>query len=220
MANPYTTLGVAPGASADEIKKAYRKLAMKHNPDRNPDKGAEDKFKEAKEAYEILSDGKKRAAYDRFGHAGVSSAAGAGGFDPTVFTGFEDILGGLGDIFGFGDLFGGGRRRGGPQRGADLRYDLEIAFEEAAHGTETTIQIPMPASSSAKPWPSRAAICVPRAFWRESFVCTLGYDSLQMDRVGSARGAPHRRAQVFHRCSARCRGSSLNDPVVGAICRR
>jgi molecular chaperone DnaJ len=80
--------------------------------------------------------------YDRFGHAGVSSAAGAGGgFDPTVFTGFEDILGGLGDIFGFGDIFGG-RRRGGPQRGADLRYDLEITFEEAARGVETSIQIP------------------------------------------------------------------------------
>src|SRR2546428_13042703 len=79
--------------------------------------------------------------YDRFGHAGVSSAAG-GGFDPTIFSGFEDILGGLGDIFGFGDLFGGGRRRGGPQRGADLRYDLEISFEESARGAETTIQIP------------------------------------------------------------------------------
>ena len=89
----------------------------------------------------MLADTDKRARYDRFGHAGVSSAAGGGGFDPSVFSGFEDILGGLGDIFGFGDLFGG-RRRGGPQRGADLRYDLEISFDESARGAETTIQIP------------------------------------------------------------------------------
>src|SRR5204863_339846 len=113
-------------------------------PDRNPgDKAAEEKFKEAAEAYAILADSDKRAAYDRFGHAGVSSAAGAGaGFDPSVFSGFEDILGGLGDIFGFGDIFGG-RRRGGPQRGADLRYDLEITFEESARGAETSSEIPV-----------------------------------------------------------------------------
>ena len=115
---------------------------MKHHPDRNPgNKAAEEKFKEAAEAYAVLADSEKRALYDRFGHAGVSSTTG-GGFDPTVFHGFEDILGGLGDIFGFGDLFGGGRRRGGPQRGADLRYDLEITFEEAAKGAEMSIQIP------------------------------------------------------------------------------
>jgi molecular chaperone DnaJ len=139
----YEILGVTRTATEVEIKSAYRKLAMRHHPDRNPgDKVAEEKFKEAAEAYAILADGEKRSLYDRFGHAGVSSAAGAGGFDPSVFSGFEDILGGLGDIFGFGDLFGGGRRRGGPQRGADLRYDLEIAFEESAAGTETTIQIP------------------------------------------------------------------------------
>jgi molecular chaperone DnaJ len=139
----YEILGIGRTATEVEIKSAYRKLAMKHHPDRNPgDKVAEEKFKEAAEAYAILADSEKRSLYDRFGHAGVSSAAGAGGFDPSVFSGFEDILGGLGDIFGFGDLFGGGRRRGGPQRGADLRYDLEIAFEESASGTETTIQIP------------------------------------------------------------------------------
>ena len=138
----YEILGIQRSATDIEIKSAYRKLAMKYHPDRNPgDKAAEDRFKEAAQAYAILADAEKRTLYDRFGHAGVSSAAGAG-FDPTVFTGFEDILGGLGDIFGFADLFGGGRRRGGPQRGADLRYDLEISFEEAAHGTETTIQIP------------------------------------------------------------------------------
>ena len=140
----YDILGVSRSAGEVDIKSAYRKLAMKYHPDRNPgDTAADEKFKEAAEAYAVLADAEKRAMYDRFGHAGVSSAAGAGaGFDPNVFHGFEDILGGLGDIFGFGDLFGGGRRRGGPQRGADLRYDLEISFEEAANGAETSIQIP------------------------------------------------------------------------------
>jgi len=139
----YEVLGVSRSASDTEIKSAYRKLAMQNHPDRNPDdKAAEERFKKAAEAYAILADSEKRSMYDRFGHAGVSSGAG-GGFDPSVFTGFEDILGGLGDIFGFGDLLGGGgRRRGGPQRGSDLRYDLEISFEESARGAETTIQIP------------------------------------------------------------------------------
>ena len=138
----YDVLGVPRGATDDELKKAYRKLALKYHPDRNPgDKSAEEHFKEAAEAYSVLADTDKRHMYDRFGHAGLGGAA-TGGFDPTVFTGFEDILGGLGDIFGLGDMFGGGRRRGGPQRGADLRYDLEISFEESARGTETTIQIP------------------------------------------------------------------------------
>lgn len=139
----YEVLGVPKTATDQDIKSAYRKLALKYHPDRNPgDKGAEERFKEAAEAYAVLADRDKRAAYDRFGHAGLGSGPGAGGFDPSVFTGFEDILGGLGDIFGFGDIFGGGRRRGGPQRGADLRYDLEISFEESATGAETTIQIP------------------------------------------------------------------------------
>jgi molecular chaperone DnaJ len=138
----YEVLGVARSATEQDIKSAYRKLALKFHPDRNPgDKKAEERFKEAAEAYAVLADREKRAAYDRFGHAGVGSAAGPGGFDPTIFADFGDILGGLGDIFGFGDLLGG-RRRGGPQRGADLRYDLEIAFDEAARGAETTIQIP------------------------------------------------------------------------------
>lgn len=138
----YEVLGVARDASDSDIKSAYRKLAMKYHPDRNAgNKEAEEKFKEGAQAYAVLADREKRALYDRFGHAGVGGAA-AGGVDPTIFADFSDILGGLGDIFGFGDLFGGGRRRGGPQRGADLRYDLEIAFEEAAQGTETSIQIP------------------------------------------------------------------------------
>ena len=138
----YEVLSVSRTATDQEIKSAYRKLALKYHPDRNPgDKSAEDRFKEAAEAYAVLADADKRHMYDRFGHAGLGGAA-TSGFDPTVFTGFEDILGGLGDIFGFSDVFGGGRRRGGPQRGADLRYDLEITFEESARDVETSIQIP------------------------------------------------------------------------------
>ena len=137
----YEVLGVSRTAVDVEIKSAYRKLALKYHPDRNHgNKEAEEKFKEAAEAYAVLADADKRRMYDRFGHAGLSSGA---GFDPSVFTGFEDILGGLGDIFGFGSVFGaGGPRRSGPQRGADLRYDLEISFEESARGAETAIQIP------------------------------------------------------------------------------
>jgi molecular chaperone DnaJ len=137
----YEVLGVSRTAAEQEIKSAYRKLALKYHPDRNHgSKDAEDRFKEAAEAYAVLADADKRRMYDRFGHAGLGSGA---GFDPSVFTGFEDILGGLGDIFGFGSVFGpGGARRSGPQRGADLRYDLEISFEESAKGAETAIQIP------------------------------------------------------------------------------
>ncbi len=147
----YEVLGVERTATDADIKSAYRKLALKYHPDRNPgDKPAEEKFKEAAEAYAILADADKRARYDRFGHAGVSGAAGgAGGVDPTIFADFQDIFGGLGDIFGFGDMFGGGRRRGGPQRGADLRYDMEITFAQAASGSETAIQIPRQESCEA-----------------------------------------------------------------------
>ena len=136
----YEILGVSKSASESEIKSAYRKMALKYHPDRNPDDGsAEEKFKEAAEAYAVLAAPDKRSRYDRFGHAGVGGATpGGAGFDPTIFADFGDILGGLGDLFGFG----GGGRRGGVRRGADLRYDLEIAFEEAATGTETTLQIP------------------------------------------------------------------------------
>jgi molecular chaperone DnaJ len=138
----YEILGVSKTATDQEIKSAYRKLALKFHPDRNPgDHSAEEQFKEAAEAYSVLADTDKRHMYDRFGHAGLGGAA-TGGFDPSVFTGFEDILGGLGDIFGLGDMFAGGRRRSGPQRGADLRYDLEISFEESAKKTETSIQFP------------------------------------------------------------------------------
>ena len=140
----YEILGIERQANDSQIKSAYRKLALKYHPDRNPgDKQAEERFKEAAEAYAVLADAQKRSMYDRFGHAGVSGVgAGAGGFDPTIFADFSDIFAGLGDVFGLGDIFGTRRRRGGPQRGADLRYDLEITFEESATGTETTVQIP------------------------------------------------------------------------------
>ena len=138
----YEVLGIGREATEQQIKSAYRKLALKYHPDRNPgDHKAEEAFKEAAEAYAVISDSEKRSIYDRFGHAGVSGV-GAGGFDPNAFAGFEDIFGNLGDLFGFSDMFGGRRRRGGPQRGADLRYDLEISFEESFTGTETPLQIP------------------------------------------------------------------------------
>jgi molecular chaperone DnaJ len=140
----YEVLGVPRNASEQEIKSAYRKLALKHHPDRNPgDRQAEERFKEAAEAYGVLGDPEKRRRYDTYGHAGVSGAGGAG-FDPTIFADFSDILG---DFFGFGDAFG--RQRRGPRRGQDLRYNLEISFEEAAFGTETQIRIPRAETCSA-----------------------------------------------------------------------
>jgi molecular chaperone DnaJ len=139
----YEILGIDRQASDQQVKSAYRKLALQFHPDRNPgDLKAEERFKEAAEAYAVLADREKRGLYDRFGHSGVTTGPGAGGFDPTIFADFSDIFAGLGDVFGFGDIFGARRRRGGPQRGSDLRYDLEISFEESAVGTDTTIQIP------------------------------------------------------------------------------
>lgn len=133
----YEILDVARDASEADIKKAYRRVAMKYHPDRNPDDaGAEEKFKEASEAYEVLSDADKRAAYDRYGHDGVSGAG--AGFGGAGAGDFSDIFG---DVFG--DIFGGGGRgRGGPARGSDLRYDLELDLEEAVRGTTTTIRVP------------------------------------------------------------------------------
>mgnify|MGYP001201880170 CR=1 FL=1 len=135
----YEVLGVQNNADDQQIKSAYRKLALQYHPDRNPgDSQAEEHFKEAAEAYAVLADSDKRARYNQFGHAGVEGVSGGQGFDPTIFSDFGDILGGLGDIFGFS----GGQRSGGPARGADLRYDLEIEFSDAASGTEMVLQIP------------------------------------------------------------------------------
>jgi molecular chaperone DnaJ len=140
----YEVLGVNRDAADDEIKKAYRKLAMKFHPDRNPDNPkAEEQFKEAKEAYEILSDAQKRAAYDQYGHAGVDPQAGmGGGFGGGAgMGGFADAFGGIFDEI-FGGRGGGGGGRSNIYRGADLRYNLEITLEQAAFGTETKIRIP------------------------------------------------------------------------------
>ncbi|MFM8342131.1 MAG: molecular chaperone DnaJ, partial [Methylomonas sp.] len=139
----YKLLGVSKNASEAEIKQSYRKMAMKYHPDRNKDnpEEAEKKFKQIKEAYEILSDSKKRAAYVQFGHAGVdpSMGGGRGGFGGGAEN-FSDIFG---DVFG--DIFGGGRKqqRSGVQRGSDVLYNLELTLEEAVGGTETTLKVPV-----------------------------------------------------------------------------
>lgn len=135
----YEILGVTRTATEVEIKRAYRSLAVQYHPDKNPgDETAEERFKEAAEAYAVLSDAQKRAAYDRFGHQGVGAGAGGFGFDPG-FSNIEDIF----DIFGFGDMFGGrAQRRTTVQRGADLRYDLEITLEDAATGKDEKLRIP------------------------------------------------------------------------------
>jgi len=144
----YEILGVSKDVSAADLKKAYRRVAMKFHPDRNPDdKSAEDKFKEANEAYEVLSDEQKRAAYDQYGHAGVDQQSGMGG-GGAGFGSFSDVFGDMfGDIFGGGGA-GGGRGRGGASRGADLRYTLELSLEDAVKGS--TVQIKVPTLVSCK----------------------------------------------------------------------
>ncbi len=138
----YEVLGVARDASAADIKKAFRQLAMKYHPDKNPgDAAAEAAFKDVAEAYEILGDDQKRGMYDRYGHDGLKGAGLGGGFQNSdeVFSHFQDIFG---DLFGFGGMGGGGGRRRGPRRGADLEYPLELDFLEAAKGVEKEIAVP------------------------------------------------------------------------------
>jgi molecular chaperone DnaJ len=135
----YEVLGVDRGASQEQIKAAYRKLAVKFHPDRNPgDRQAEENFKEAAEAYAVISDPAKRAQYDRFGHSGVGEQPFAG-FDASIFGDFADILG---NLFGFEGFFGGGRRRTGPERGSDLRTTVVVSFAEMANGVERTLTVP------------------------------------------------------------------------------
>ena len=138
----YEVLGVTRTASVEEIKSSYRKAALKWHPDRNPENKAESevKFRECTEAYSVLSDSQKREIYDTYGHAGLSGAGGGVDFNNTAFRDFHDILG---DFFGFEDLFSsGGRGRRRQQRGADLRYDMTLTFEETAAGVTTKIKLP------------------------------------------------------------------------------
>src|SRR5580704_9965542 len=139
----YEVLGVAREASPEQIKSAYRKAALQYHPDRNPEKKpeAEESFRAASEAYAVLSDPQKRSVYDRYGAAGLGSRGFDSGFNASIFEEFQDILG---DLFGFDEVLGGARRRGGRQRGqrgADLRYDMSLTFEEAATGVNTKIRI-------------------------------------------------------------------------------
>lgn len=198
----YEVLGVSKQATDAEIKSAYRKLALKYHPDRNPgDRTAEDRFKEAAEAYAVLADGDKRARYDRFGHAGVQGQAGqpGGPFNADIFSDFSDILG---DFFGLG----GSGRRGGPSRGADLRFDLEISFEDSFSGTETTIQLPREEScescrgSGAAPGSSRETC--PQCRGTGQLRYQQGF--LVVSRTcGQCRGA----GQIIRQPCAACRGT-------------
>jgi molecular chaperone DnaJ len=195
----YDVLGVSKTASEGEIKKAYRKLAMKFHPDRNPDDPeADHKFKEATEAYEILSDSQKRAAYDQFGHAGVDGSQGAGG-------GF----GGFGDAFGdiFGDIFGGGFRSG-PRPGDDLQYELDISLEDAVNGTEVDIRIPRQeecdACGGSGAEPGTSAQTCPTCHGEGQVRIQQGFFSV-------ARTCPtcHGRGKIIKTPCKKCRGEGL-----------
>ena len=146
MRDFYDVLGVSKDSSAEEIKKAYRKLALKFHPDKNPgNEQAEKNFKEAAEAYSVLSNDQKRSQYDQFGHAGVGMGSQGGGFGGGVHMNMDDIFSQFGDIFGggspFGDIFGGGRQRGGREKGADIRIKLSLHYEEINKGVEKKIKV-------------------------------------------------------------------------------
>jgi molecular chaperone DnaJ len=206
----YEVLGVGKDAGDQEIKGAYRKLALKFHPDRNPDSpDAEENFKAAAEAYSVLSDAQKRAAYDRYGHAGLQGAAGAAGFNPEAFTDFSDILG---NFFDLGDLFGGGggRRRTRAQRGEDVRYDLELTFEEAVFGMNADIQVPRMdrcdrcrgAGSEPGSGPTQCPTCHGRGevLYQQSF--------LSIRRTCSTCGGS---GQIIRNPCSQCRGNGVRQ---------
>ncbi len=195
-------------ADDQQLKSAYRKLALQYHPDRNPNnQEAEDKFKEAAEAYGVLSDAQKRAAYDRFGHQGVQGAA-APGFDPSVFADFSDILG---DFFGFGDLFGTGqRRRNRPQRGDDVRYDLEIDFADAVSGMTAEIQVPgienCPRCNGTGAEPGTSATTCPTCRGRGEVLYQQSFLSIRRT-CGSCNGS----GQVLRNPCSACRGRGVRQ---------
>ena len=187
----YEVLGVERQASEQTIKSAYRKLAMQHHPDRNPEnkEESEEKFKEITEAYSVLADAQKRAAYDQFGHAGVGSSGGwTPDFSSTIFSDFEDLFG---DFFGIGGFGRGPRGRRRAARGADLRYDLEITLEEAAQGWR-----PKSRSPGRKPAPSATAAAQRKAVSRP----------LARPAAGAGKSGTNRASSRFHEPARIARG--------------
>ena len=206
-ADYYEILGVERGSDEQAIKSAYRKLAMKFHPDRNPgDKEAEDKFKEAAEAYSVLSDSQKRAAYDRYGHEGLSAQGGPAGYDPSQFTDFQDIFGDIFDSFFGGG--GGGRGRNRVRRGEDMRYELEISFEEAMRGTQAEMSIPrMEACKRCEGTGAEKedgmTVC-PTCRGRGEVVYSQGFVSVRQT-CGTCSG----RGQIIRRPCKECKGNAF-----------
>ena len=207
----YEVLGVAKTASDDEIKKAYRKLAMKYHPDRNPDNPeAEDKFKEAAEAYEILSDGEKRSMYDRMGHSAFEGGMGGGGGGFGGGFSAEDIFSQFGDIFGGAFGGGGGRGQQRARRGSDLRYVMELTLEEAVKGVKKTITFTAPAPCDAcdgkgSKNPKDVQTC-PTCHGAGQVRMQQGFFSVQQT-CGSCRG----QGTIIKNPCTKCHGSGVSD---------
>jgi len=201
----YEILGVQRSAGEQELKSAYRKLAMQYHPDRNPgDHAAEEKFKEAAEAYAVLTDAQKRAAYDAYGHQGVSGMGG-GGFDPSSVD-LSDLLS---QVFGFGDVFGNGRGgRNRPMKGEDMRYDLTLTFEEAAFGKAVEIQVPKLEAcarcSGKGAEPGSGTITCPACHGRGEQVFNQGF--LSVRRTCSSCGGS---GQIIKNVCRDCRGEGF-----------